>query len=36
MVAKSKWEAWNSLKGMSASNAMKNYIAVASKADPSV
>jgi len=36
MVKKSKWEAWSTLKGMSASTAMKNYVALASKTDPSV
>lgn len=32
-VNKSKWEAWNSLKGMTTTNAMKNYIGLSVQVD---
>jgi hypothetical protein len=35
-VNKAKWDSWNGLKGMSKASAMKNYIAVAVKADSSI
>jgi diazepam-binding inhibitor (GABA receptor modulating acyl-CoA-binding protein) len=35
-AAKAKWEAWNSLKGMTPIEAMKNYIATAVQIDPEI
>jgi acyl-CoA-binding protein len=35
-VKKSKWESWKSLKGMSKSNAMKNYINLSTKIDSNI
>jgi acyl-CoA-binding protein len=35
-VNKAKWDSWNALRGMSKAAAMKNYIAVAVKADSSI
>jgi diazepam-binding inhibitor (GABA receptor modulator, acyl-CoA-binding protein) len=34
LVAKTKWESWSNLKGMSAGTAMKHYIATAVQVDP--
>jgi acyl-CoA-binding protein len=35
-IGKSKWAAWNNLKGMSKINAMKNYVGISVKADPTI
>lgn len=35
-VNKAKWESWNNLKNTSKANAMKNYIALAVKADNTI
>ena len=34
MEARAKWDAWNSVKGMSKEDAMKQYMAIVAKGDP--
>jgi hypothetical protein len=34
MEARAKWDAWNSVKGMSKEEAMKQYIEIVTKGDP--
>jgi diazepam-binding inhibitor (GABA receptor modulating acyl-CoA-binding protein) len=34
MEARAKWDAWNSVKGMSKEDAMRQYIAIVAKGDP--
>ena len=34
MEARAKWDAWNSVKGMSKEDAMKQYIEIVTKGDP--
>ena len=34
MEARAKWDAWNSVKGMSKEEAMKQYVDLVTKGDP--